>query len=118
MARISDLKAALSAVQAALYASVLADAGVSLTFHITDPLCPANRVPLRLTPQGVEAGTMSDPCWLCADIQTLGPLYFGYSLPSEAQRDGLLTTDSPETLALADQLFPPRAPYIAPLDQS
>ena len=118
MVRITDLRAALSAVHHTLYAPLLSEAASSLTFYATDVLCAANRHPLRLTPQGVEAGAVHDRSWLRTDIGTLGPLYFGYVLPSEAQQDGLLTTDSPETLALADRLFPRRSPYIAPLDQS
>ncbi len=118
MLRVTDLEAALSAVHAALYRPVLADVRTSLTLHLTDPLCPVNTRPLRLTPRGVTVGIGEDRHWLRADIGALGPLYLGYSLPSDAHRAGLLMTGSAETLALADRLFPRRAPYLAPLDQS
>jgi len=118
MLRVTDLEAALSAVHAVFYAAIMAETITALTIHATDSLCPRNRRPLRLTSHGIEPGRWDDQCWLRADIQMLGPLYLGYCLPSEAQCAGLLTTDSPQTLALADRLFPRREPYIAPLDQS
>ena len=118
MLRPVSLEALLKALHAAHFGPVLAETSASLTFCVSDALCPENARPLRLTPLGVEVGSARDPHWLRTDIQTLGPLLTGYSLPSDAHREGRLTTDSSETLALADQLFPLRSPYVAPLDQS
>ena len=118
MLRVVNLAASLSAVHAAQYCTVLNDFKTEITLQITDPLCLLNNRPLRLTPEGVEPGAEGNTPWLRTDIQTWGPHYLGYSLPSEAAARGLLTTDSRETLALADRLFPLRNPYVAPLDQS
>jgi predicted acetyltransferase len=118
MLRPVNLEALLKALHAAHFCPVLAEKSASLTLCAFDALCPENARPLRLTPMGIEMGSPRDPHWLRADIQSLGPLLMGYSLPSDAHRQGLLTTDSTETLALADLLFPLRSPYVAPLDQS
>ena len=117
MLRIVDLAAALAAVHPALYAPALAEAGRTLTVRATDTGRPANTRPLRLTPGGIVPGTSHDPSWLRADIRILAQLYLGYRLPSEAAASGLVVCDSPQTLALADCLFPLRSPYIPPLDQ-
>jgi predicted acetyltransferase len=61
------------------------------------------------------AGT-SGP-WLRADIRVLARLYLGDLLPSEAADAEALFVDDPQTLLLADRLFPRREPYVAPLDQ-
>ena len=115
--RIVDLPTALSAVHAALYAPVLAERDSSLTLLATDPLRSANEHPQRLTPTGVIPGSLTDPDWLKAPIGTLAQLYLGYRLPSQALAAGDLDAASPETLALADRLFPLRFPHVAPLDQ-
>lgn len=117
MLRIVHLPAALAAVHAALYAPVLTESNASLTLRATDTLIPANALPLRLTRDAIVPGSVRDASWLRADIRILAQLYLGYRTPSEASSCGLITCDSPETLALADQLFPARAPFIAPLDQ-
>ena len=69
---------------------------------------------MRLTSSGVfpALGSLSAP-WLRADIRILARFFFGDLLPSDA---GILA-DSPQTLALADRVFPRREPYVAPLDQ-
>ena len=117
MLRLVDLPAALGAVHGALYAPALASAGATLTIQAADPLRPVNARPLRLTPDGVAPGTDSDAPWLRAGIGTLAALYLGFRTPSAMQAAGRLSCDSPAALALADRLFPPRAPYVAPLDQ-
>ena len=117
MLRIVDLAAALAAVHAAHYAPVLVSAGTTLTILAADGLRPENARPLRLTPAGVVPGTDSESPWLRADIATLAQLYLGYQAPTDARAAGLLSCDSPATLALADLLFPARQPYLAPLDQ-
>ncbi len=117
MLRILDLGGALAAVHAAHYAPVLAEDGTALTVFAADALRPENARPLRLTPQGVVAGASDGSPWLRAGIGTLAQLYLGYHTPSEACAAGLLSCDSPDTLALADRLFPARQPYLAPLDQ-
>ena len=117
MLRIVDLRAALFAVHAALYVPFLAALGTALTIIAADPLRPVNERPLRLTPGGVLSGSPDSRPWLKASIGTLAQLYLGYRLPSEASAAGELDVDAPETLALADRLFPLRSPYVAPLDQ-
>jgi len=117
MLRIVDLAAALAAVHAAHYAPVLVSAGTTLTILAADGLRPENARPLRLTPAGVVPDTDSESPWLRADIGTLAQLYLGYQAPTDARAAGLLSCDSPATLALADLLFPARQPYLAPLDQ-
>lgn len=117
MLRIVDLEAALTALHAAHFAPVLAEHGQAVTVHATDPLCPQNARPLRLTAAGVQPDLSADGPWLRADIRVLARLYLGDLLPSEAAAVNLLTTDSPHTSALADRLFPRRRPYVAPLDQ-
>lgn len=117
MLRIVNLAAALAAVHPALYAPALAEFRQTLTVRATDTGPPANTRPLRLTPDGVVPGTGHDPAWLRADIRILAQLYLGYRTPSEAAALGLVTCDSPQTLALADRLFPARRPYVPPLDQ-
>ena len=117
MLRIVDLAAALAAVHPALYAPALAEAGLTLTVRATDTDRPANTRPLRLTADGVAPGTGHDAAWLRADIRILAQLYLGYRSASEAAERGLVSCDSPATLALADRLFPARSPYVAPLDQ-
>ncbi len=113
MLRIVDLEAALSTLHPALYAPVLAELGTTLTISAGDDLCPQNTRPLRLTPDGIVSAGAVDAPWLRADIRVLARLYLGELLPSEAA----LTVDSPQTLRLADRLFPRREPYVAPLDQ-
>lgn len=113
MLRIVNLEAALTALHPALYAPVLTELGATLTIHPEDDLCPENTRPLRLTPDGVCLSSDSSGPWLRADIRTLAQLYLGDLLPSEAP----ISADCPQTLRLADQLFPKREPYIAPLDQ-
>ncbi len=117
MLRIVDLPAALAAVHATLYAPTLAESGLTLTVRATDTGRPANTRPLRLTAAGVGPGTAHDGAWLRADIRILAQLYLGYRTPSEAAAAGLVSCDSPASLALADLLFPARQPYVAPLDQ-
>lgn len=117
MLRIVDLAAALAAVHPALYAPALAEAGQTLTVRATDTGRAANARPLRLTPDGVGPGSGHDAVWLRADIRLLAQLYLGYRTPSEAAGLGLVACDSPQTLSLADRLFPARSPYVAPLDQ-
>ena len=113
MLRLVNLEAALTALHPALYAPVLTAFGATLTIHADDDLCPANTRPLRLTPDGVYPANETSGPWLRADIQTLARLYTGDLLPSEAP----VSADSPQTLRLADRLFPKRDPYVAPLDQ-
>ena len=117
MLRIVDLAAALAAVHSALYAPTLAEAGRTLTVRATDTGRPANARLLRLTAGGIVPGTGHDAAWLRADIRILAQLYLGYRSASEAAEMGLVSCDSPVTLALADRLFPARFPYVAPLDQ-
>ena len=117
MLRIVDLAAALAAVHPALYASALTEVGQTLTIRATDMGHAANTRPQRLTPDGIVPGTGHDPSWLRADIRILAQLYLGYRTPTEASALGLVTCDSPQTLVLADRLFPARWPYVAPLDQ-
>ena len=116
MLRIVDLPAALAAVHAALYAPALAG-GASLTLFATDTLRPLNTRPIRLAESGLSRGTRRDRAWLRADIRILAQLYLGYQTPSDAAASGLVSCDSPRTLALADALFPARMPFVAPLDQ-
>lgn len=116
MLRITDLEAALSLLHSAHFAPVLGETGASLTIHASDD-CPRNTRPLRLTSDGiVPANDMTGP-WLRADIRVLARLYFGDLLPSEAAAEDMLSVDCPQTLLLADHLFPRRNPYVAPLDQ-
>ena len=117
MLRLVDLEAALSAVHPAHYAPILAEYSAALTLHARDTRCPWNTRPLRLTPDGVCPTTPTDGPWLRAGIRILARLYFGDLLPSQAAAENLLGVDSPQTLALADHLFPRREPYVAPLDQ-
>ena len=117
MLRLVDLAGALAAVHERLYGAVLRDAGTTLTLRASDPLRAANTSPVRLTGAGVEAGSPRDRSWLRADIRIWSQLYLGYQTPSAAHALGLIACDSPETLALADRLFPARLPVIAPLDQ-
>lgn len=117
MLRIIDLEAALSLLHPAHFAPVLTELGKTLTVRAADALCPQNTHPLRLTAGGIMPGTASDSPWLHAGIRVMTRLYFGDLLPSEAAAENLLVADSPQTLPLADRLFPRRAPYVAPLDQ-
>lgn len=117
MLRIVNLEAALAAIHAAHYAPVLAATGMTLTIQAVDVFQPRNQRPLCLTPQGIVRGDPHDRRRVQTDIGTLAQLYLGYALPSEAAASGLLTADAPETLALADRLFPARCPFLAPLDQ-
>ena len=117
MLRIVDLARALSAVHERLYGAVLRDEGRALTLQALDPIRAANTAPVRLSGAGVEPGSPRDHSWLRADIRVLAQLYLGYQTPSESHALGLVACDSPETLALADRLFPARLPVIAPLDQ-
>lgn len=113
MLRIVSLEAALSALHLALYAPILAERGKTLTIHAADDLCPQNTRPLRLTPDGVYPAETAGGPWLRADIRVLSQLYLGDLLPSKSA----VSVDSPQTLRLADRLFPRREPYVAPLDQ-
>ena len=117
MLRLVDLSGALAAVHERLYGAILRDEGATLTLRASDPIRAANTSPVRLTGAGVEAGSPRDRPWLRADIRLLAQLYLGYQTPSDAHALGLIACDSPETLALADRLFPARVPVIAPLDQ-
>ena len=117
MLRIVDLEAALSCLHPAHFAPVLSELDGVLTIQAADALCPQNTRPLRLTADGVTPAASSDGPWLHADIRIMARLYFGDLLPSEAAAENLLWVDSPQTLSLADRLFPRRQPYIAPLDQ-
>ncbi len=114
MLRLVNLEAALAALHPALYAPILAGLSATLTIIATgDDLCPQNRRLLRLTPEGVVPAETAAGPWLRADIRVLARLYLGDLLPSEAE----LTADSPDTVRLADRLFPRREPYVASLDQ-
>lgn len=113
MLRLVDLEAALSALHLVHYAPLLTELDTTLTIQATDELCPQNTRPLCLTPDGVFARKSVIGPWLHADIRTLARLYSGDLLPSEAG----IAADSPQTLQLADRLFPRREPYVAPLDQ-
>ncbi len=117
MLRIVDLAMALAAVHERLYGAVLRDEGTTLTLRASDPVRPANTAPVRLTGTGVEPGSPRDRPWLRADIRIWSQLYLGYQTPSAAHALGLVSCDSPATLALANRLFPARLPVIAPLDQ-
>lgn len=117
MLRIVDLEAALDALHPALYAPILSELGTTLTITAADPPCPQNTRPLRLTPDGIFPGIESSGPSIHTDIRVMARLYFGDLLPSDAAALGLLSADSPQTLALADRLFPLREPYVAPLDQ-
>ncbi|MBV9848599.1 MAG: GNAT family N-acetyltransferase [Armatimonadetes bacterium] len=117
MLRLTDVPAALAAVHAANLAPVLARTGQTLTVHAQDALRPANARPVRLAAAGVTPGTDADPDWIAADMRVLAQLYLGYCVPSDAHGQGRLRASSPSALALADELFPTRAPFVAPLDQ-
>lgn len=117
MLRLVDLPNALATVHAANFASILAQTGQSLTLRAQDTLRPENNVPVRLTAAGVTRGSDSDPNWISGDIAALSPLYLGLHPPSRACNEGQLQVSSPDALTLADQLFPPRAPFVPPLDQ-
>ena len=116
MLRITNLEAALMALHPFSFAPVLA-LGATLTIYAADPFCPQNTRPLRLSAERVSAAKGSDGPWLRASIGVLARLYFGDWLPSEAAAENALAADSPQTLAVADRLFPLRQPYVAPLDQ-
>jgi len=107
------LEAALMALHPALYAPVLTKLGATLTIYADDDLCPANTRPLHIPPHGVCFTEDMPGPWLRADIRTLARLYLGDLLPTEAE----VSADSPQTLRLADRLFPRREPYVASLDQ-
>lgn len=118
MLRIVDLEAALSLLHLKHFAPVLGKTGTSLTIHADgDDDCPQNTRPLRLAPSSVFPTNDVTGPWLRADIHVLARLYFGDHLPSEAAAEAALFVDSPQTLLLADRLFPRRNPYVAPLDQ-
>jgi predicted acetyltransferase len=117
MLRLVDLEAALSLLHPAHYAPALATLGTTLTLHAADPLYARNTQPLRLTAEGIFRSPRTDGPWLHADVRVLGRLYAGDLLPSDAADQNLLVTDSPQTLGIADRLFPLRKPYVAPLDQ-
>ncbi len=117
MLRIVDLEAALRLLHPAHFAPVLTEIGAALTIQATDALCPENTRPLRISASGVTPAATSDGPRLQADIRVWARLYFGDLLPSEAAAEHLLTADSPQTLFVAEALFPRRAPYVAPLDQ-
>lgn len=117
MLRIVDLEAALTLLHPAHFAPVLAEHSASLTLCADDDLRPQNTRPLRLSSDGVlPTNGISGP-WLRADIRVLARFYFGDWLPSEAAAESAAWADSPQTLLLADRLFPRRNPYAAPLDQ-
>ena len=117
MLRIIDLEAALSRLHPVHLAPVLMETGTTLTLQAADSLCPWNTRPLHLSVTGVTPAVLSDGPWLRADIRVMARLYLGDLLPSEAAAENLLTADSPQTLHVADRLFPRRTPYVAPLDQ-
>lgn len=117
MLRLCDLSASLAPLHEAHLRPILTQSGRVLTLHATDPLRSENERPVRLTPDGVEAGTRADREWIAADIRQFAQLYTGHCLPSEAASLGLLSASSAEALALADSLFPARHPYVAPPDQ-
>ncbi len=117
MLRLVDLEAALRLLHPGHFAPRLAAHGTSLTLSAEDDLCPQNTRPLRLTADGVFPADTTNGPWLRADIRVLARFYFGDLLPSEAATDHALSVDSPQTLLLADRLFPRRNPYVAPLDQ-
>ncbi len=117
MLRIIDLEAALSSLHSEHFAPILGEMGASLAIYTSDDLCPRNTRPLRLTSEGVFPTDSPAGPWLRAGIRVLARLCFGDLLPSEATAENALSVDSPQTLLLADRLFPRREPYVAPLDQ-
>ena len=117
MLRLVDLEAALSVLHPGHFAPVLGEQGAALTLFADDDLCPRNTRPLRLTSAGVSPAAGTSGPWLRADIRVLARLYLGDLLPSEAADAEALFVDDPQTLLLADRLFPRREPYVAPLDQ-
>ena len=117
MLRLIDLPVALTALHANHFAPVLARTGRSLTLRICDSWCSINNAPVRLTAAGVMPGLDSDAAWIQGSIAALAPIYFGFLTPSDAATQGRLRVSSPDALALADQLFPHRTPFVPPLDQ-
>ena len=117
MLRLVNFQAVLSLLHPLHFAPILAELGATLTIHAGDDLCPQNTRPLRLTPDGVFPASDHSGPRLRADIRVLARLCFGDLLPSEAAAEAALFADSPQTLQLADRLFPQRQPYVAPLDQ-
>ena len=117
MLRIIDLEAALLRLHSTHYAPVLAERGTTLTIRAADPLCVRNTRPLCLSAGGVSHATSTDGPWLHADIRVLARLYLGDQTPSESAAEQGLIVDCPQTLEIADRLFPHRQPYVAPLDQ-
>jgi predicted acetyltransferase len=117
MLRLVDLAGALSRMHGTHYAPVLDNTGGTLTIRASDAIRSQNERPVRLHRSGVHAGVQTDREWIAADISVLAQLYVGYQTPSEAAALGLLRVSSPETLALADRLFPARQPYVSPMDQ-
>ncbi|MGI4791684.1 MAG: GNAT family N-acetyltransferase [Janthinobacterium lividum] len=115
--RVVDLKAALSTLHSIHFAPILAKIGTTLTIIADDPQSPQNSRLIVLTPDSVIIADQIAGPWLRIDIRTLARLYTGDLLPSEAAASGAIFIDSPQTLALADRLFPLRQPYVAPLDQ-
>lgn len=117
MLRLTDLETALRFLHADNFAPVLQETGQTLTIRAADALRPANERPVCLAPSGVEAGGTNDNCRINADIRVLAALYAGFQTPAQMQARGLLRPSSPSALALAERLFPFRAPYVALPDQ-
>lgn len=117
MLRLTDLPNALMRLHDAQFASVLNAYPGTITIRATDQIRPQNERPIRLHKSGIHPGSFSDRDWISAPITVLAQLYIGYRTPSDAAAVGELQASSPETLGLADLLFPQRNPFATSVDQ-
>ncbi|BDI31391.1 hypothetical protein CCAX7_34420 [Capsulimonas corticalis] len=118
MIRVADVAAALCAAHAANFAPLLAASGQTLTVMVNDDsICPNNRNPLRITPDGIEPGAPDDADHITLGIAAFGQLFLGLHDASTMEALGRLTASRPAALAAADLLFPARDPFVAQPDR-
>jgi predicted acetyltransferase len=116
MMRIVDLKAAFDAVHSELYAPALAGGGRSLTVMARDAINAENEQPVTIDADGVRHGVIGTHA-IAGDIGTITQLFVGYRTPAQLHATGALHITDPQSLALAEALFPPRNPQIPALDR-
>jgi len=117
MLRITDVRAALSAVHKDVYAPAFEGGGrKSLTLIVRDAINPANEVPVTIDAHGVRPGA-DGTLAVATDISTLTRLFVGYNSATEARDGGSFYASDDRSLALAEKLFPKRDPQIPALDK-
>jgi predicted acetyltransferase len=108
MLRLVDVEAALNRLDRSV--------GEAFVLEVSDEVLPENAGEYTLGGGEVVRGAETSER-VALDVRQLAQLYAGYLPVPELSRRGLLKTGSPRALELLDAYFPPRDPWLFPLDR-